>query len=225
MRPLVLALGALLALTLGAPVIGVAQEATPTAETAVSELTRTDLRYVVPYTPDGLNPGLTVTATEEGICGFASSQALDRPDAWDCISASSQVYDPCFENPFVLPDDLGEVACFDSPFSTDVVVLTLTQPLARQKEAPDTGMSMAQAVGVSIDPWDLPWAVELANGEQCTLLHGTLAILAGQVAHYGCVGGGTILGEVNHQAPRWTANYLADGDYASSLVDVVTAWS
>ena len=171
MRPLVLALGALLALTLGAPVIGVAQEATPTAETAGSDMARTDLRYVVPYTPDGLNPGLTVAATEEGICGFASSQALDRPDAWDCLSASSQVYDPCFENPFVLPDDLGEVACFDSPFSTDVVVLTLTQPLERQKEAPDTGMSMARRQASRSTPgtcrgrWSWP---TVSNACSCT---------------------------------------------------------
>ena len=198
-----------------------AQEATP----AAGSMTRTDIRYLLPFTPDGLNPGLTAVTEEEGVCGFDSSAALDRPDAWDCLGADDQIYDPCFENPFLPPDEPGQVACFDSPFSTDVVVLTLTEPLAREKEAPDAGMGLAQAAGVSIDPWDLPWAVELANGEQCTLLHGTLSVQAGQTVHYGCADGGMILGEVDHRRPVWTVNYLAEGEVASSLVAVVTAWS
>jgi hypothetical protein len=198
-----------------------AQDATPATGSPV----RTDIRYVLPFGPDGLNPGLTATATEEGVCGFPSSAALDRPDAWDCIGAEDQIYDPCFENPFIAPDEPGEVACLTSPFSTDVVVLTLTDPLVREKDAPDTGPSMAQAAGVSIDPWDLPWALELANGDLCTLLHGTLTVMAGQTAHYGCRDGGAILGEVQHQDAVWTVNYLAAGDAASTLVEVVTAWS
>ena len=206
---------------LGEQSITRAQEATPAAGSAA----RTDLRYILPFTPDGLNPGLTATTTETGVCGFSSSAALDRPDAWDCIGAEDQIYDPCFENPFIPPDEPGQVACFDSPFSTDVVVLTLTDPLVREKEAPDGDPSMAQAAGVSIDPWDLPWAVELANGDQCTLLGGTLTVQAGQTVHYGCTNGGTILGEVRHQDALWTVNYLAEGDIASSLVEVVTAWS
>ena len=101
----------------------------------------------------------------------------------------------------------------------------LTDPLVREKEAPDAGPSMAQAAGVSIDPWDLPWALELANGEQCTLLGGTLTVQAGQTVHFGCVNQGTILGEVQHQEALWTVNYLAEGEVASQLVEVVTAWS
>ena len=198
-----------------------AQDATP----ATGSPARTDIRYVLPFGPDGLNPGLTATTTEEGVCGFPSSAALDRPDAWDCIGAENQIYDPCFENPFIAPDEPSEVACLASPFSTDVVVLTLTDPLVREKEAPDAVPSLAQAAGVSIDPWDLPWALELANGDQCTLLGGTLTVMAGQTAHYGCRDGGSILGEVQHQEAVWTVNYLAAGDPASTLVEVSTAWT
>jgi hypothetical protein len=198
-----------------------AQEATP----AAGSTTRTDVRYVLPFTPDGLNPGLTATATEDGVCGFSSSAVLDRPDAWDCIGAGDQIYDPCFENPFLPPDEPGQVTCLESPFSTDVVVLTLTDPLVREKEAADDGPSMAQAAGVAIEPWDLPWALELANGDQCTLLHGTLSVMAGQTVHYGCVDGGMVLGETNHNQPVWLVNYLAEGDTASNLVEVIAAWS
>src|SRR4051812_45451531 len=199
-----------------------AQEATPGAGPAA----RTDQRYLLPFGPDGLNPGLTATTTTEGLCGFPSSAALDRPDAWDCTGSDGQIYDPCFENPFLAPDEPGQVACLASPFSTEVVVLTLTEPLVRQKEVPETAVEATEeAAGVALDPWDLPWAVELANGDQCTLLGGTLTALAGHTAHYGCRDSGTILGEVDHLRSVWTVNYLAEGEVASSLVPVVAAWS
>ena len=221
---LLIALLAMLVSALFGPGVA-AQEATPPAPVDTGEAGRTNTRVVLPYTPDGINPGLTVTATEEGICGFSSIVALDRPDAWDCLSADNKIYDPCFENPFLAPDEPGEVACLTSPLATDVVVLTLTQPLVREKEVPDGGMSMAQAAGVAIEPWDLPWALELANGDQCELLYGTLTMMAGQVAHYSCANGGIVLGETDRRQPVWTVSYLAEGEVASSLVAVTTAWS
>ena len=224
MRHLVVALLVVLVPSLIGPVAS-AQDATPTTTREAGGGDRTDVRLVLPFGPDGLNPGLSATTTEEGICGYPSSAALDRPDAWDCTGAEGQIYDPCFENPFIAPDEPGQVACFDSPFTTDVVVLTLTEPLVRQKEAPDAGTGMAQTADVAIDPWDLPWAVELANGDRCTLLGGTLTVMAGQTAHYGCEDGGVVFGEVNHVRPLWTVNYLDEGDAASTLVDVVAAWS
>lgn len=219
MRRLLAALSALLALALLLPTFAVAQEATP----AAPALARTNIRYVSPFTPDGLNPGLTGAATEEGACGFASSQVLSRPDAWDCISDSGQIYDPCFENPFPAEGALPQVACFDSPFSADVVVLNLTEPLTREKETPD--IPAAGGPHDELAPWDLPWALDLGNGEQCTLFGGTLTVVAGQVAHYGCTGGGMVLGETDRGQPIWVVNFIAEGEYATTLVDVITAWS
>jgi hypothetical protein len=57
------------------------------------------------------------------------------------------------------------------------------------------------------------------------LLGGTLTVVAGQTAHYGCADGGVVFGEVNHSQPVWTVNYLAEGEVASRLVEVVVAWS
>ncbi len=237
MRLLLVALLMVLVPTLVAPSVA-AQDATPTAALEPGEGGRTDIHYVLPFGPDGLNPGLTVTATEEGICGFSSIVSLDRPDAWDCLSTSNEIYDPCFENPFLPRDELGEMACLESPFTTDVVLLTLTQPLIRAKEAQPiepsggpgastgVGAGMAQSASVdSITAWDLPWALELANGDQCTLLHGTLTRMAGQVAHYSCADGGIVLGETDRSQPVWTVTYLAAGEVASSLVEVIAAWS
>lgn len=218
---------ALLALLILAwlPAAAAAQDATPPPETIlpVTGLDRTNIRYVSPYTPDGLHPSLNVTATEEGTCGVPSADVVGRPDAWDCISESDLVYDPCFENPFPQEGALPQVACFASPFSTDVVVLNLTEPLTRTKEAPDA--PAGSGPNDELAPWDLPWALELGNGEQCTLFGGTLTVVAGQVAHYGCTGGGLVLGETDRRQPVWVVSYLADGEYATTLVAVTTAWS
>jgi hypothetical protein len=101
--------------------------------------------------------------------------------------------------------------------------------LVREKEAADPGgdpsMTMGQEADDVLAPWDLPWALELANGDRCTLLHGTLTVMAGQTVAYGCVEGGMVLGETDRTQPVWTVNYLAEGEVASHLVDVAVAWS
>ena len=229
MRGLFVLLGMSLALTLVASPLVVAQDATPTIEPAPVEvatgLARTDQRYFLPFTRDGLNSGLSVTGNERGVCGFTSSAALARPDAWDCIGDTNQIHDPCFENPFAERDDPGELACITSPFATEVVLFTLSDPLVRDKEAdavdgngPDTAMDLT-------DSWVLPWALELSNGERCTLLPGTVDVIAGLPVHYGCSIGGLILGEPDREQPVWTVSYLANGDVATTVVDVAVAWS
>jgi hypothetical protein len=217
MRRLLVLVSALVALVTIGPMAALGQEATP--EPGGAALTRTDTRYVIPYGPDGLNAGLTVRETLTGSCIGESIVVSDRADAFECLGDGSQVYDPCFENPFAPIDEPGEVACVLDPFGTEVVLLTIEDPLPREKEDP---------AGPGQDPfapWDLPWALELANGDQCTLQHGTLYQLAGQVVYYGCEQNGAVLGVVDHDQPVWTVNYLADGEVVSSLVEVTAAWS
>src|SRR4051794_29433580 len=192
MRRLLEALCTLLALALVGPVLVSAQDATPEADVGGAEVhvERTDVRYLLPFGPDGLSGGLTASATVEGVCGFNSSAALDRPDAWDCISTDSEIFDPCFENPIVSPDEVGELACFDAPCTPKVTLLPLTEPLVREKQAPDRSGDPSMAMGQQADdilaPWDLPRALEQANGDRCTLMHGTLTVMAGQIVSYGC---------------------------------------
>jgi hypothetical protein len=226
MRRLLVALLVLLTPLLVVPAIA-AQEATPEAAemAGTSDVARTDTRFVVPFTEDGLNPGLNVTSTEEGACTFSSSVANGRPDAWGCTTDGG-VLDPCFESSFVAMDEATEVACLSTPWSTDVVMLSLTAPLMREKEGPGGAPSgPADTADEVIQPWDLPWALELANGDRCSLMHGTLIAMAGQVSHYGCENGGMVLGETDRSQPVWTVTYLAEGDVASNQVDVAVAWS
>ena len=217
MRRLLVLVSALVALLTIGPLAALGQEATP--EPGGAALVRTDTRYVIPYGPDGLNAGLTVRETLTGTCTDDSIVVSDRADAFQCLGNGDQIYDPCFENPFAPRDKPGDVACVPDPFSSEVVVLTVKDPLPREKEA-RVGQGESPFA-----PWDLPWALELANGDRCTLLGGTLYELAGQVVYYGCEQHGAVLGVVDHGQPLWTVNYQAEGDVASRLVEVMTAWS
>jgi hypothetical protein len=102
-----------------------------------------------------------------------------------------------------------------SPVGTDVVLLTLTEPLEGDKEA---------APGADAESWNLPWGLELAGGERCLLLSNIEVVLAGEAVHYDCADGGTNLGVVDRGQPLWTVIYLADGDTATTLADVAIAW-
>ncbi len=237
-----------------------AQDATPVAEP--TSAAHTNLRYFLPYTPDGLAADLTVVAETSGVCLFPSLADVGRPDAWACMDLdTNEIFDPCFEDPFAPSDELGELVCVASPFSPDVLRFHLTQPLQRMKDlsAEDGSASQvppdaqqppgvpqppmpppagSEAVGpeeparapneradVVIDPLEIPWALELANGSRCGLLTGATAVLAGQRINYGCDDGGLVIGEVDRSAVMWTVAYLADGASATNLVDVVTAWT
>ena len=215
MSRLLVLVSAFVALTMIGPIAALGQEATP--ESGGAALVRTDTRYVIPFGPDGLNAGLTARETLTGTCTDDSIALSGRGDAFECLGDGNQIYDPCFENPFAPSDEPGQVACVPDPFSTEVVLLTVADPLPREKEAPSSQDPFA--------PWDLPWALELANGDRCTLSEGTLYQLAGQVVYYSCEQNGAVLGVVDHDQPIWTVNYLADGDVASGLVEVTAAWS
>lgn len=215
MRRLVTLLTLLLAF---APLVALAQEGTPEAETATSLTTpeRTDVRLLLPFGRDGLSAELVETESVSGNCSDDSLSVPGRPDAWECIGADDQIYDPCFENPFVAIDAPGVLACVASPFVNEVVLLTLDEPLLREKE------NLADA---GVDAWSLPWALELANGERCVLLSDIDVVLAGLAVHYLCADGGSILGNVNRGDPVWTVGYAANGASSSTLIDVVAAWS
>jgi hypothetical protein len=212
----------------GVPSAASGQEATPAAETLTIARDRTDLRYFLPFTDEGLNPGLTVTGEERGTCDHESITSPGRPDAWNCIGEeSNEIFDPCFESPFSTPDEPGALACVASPFATDVVLLTPTAPLPREKDVkadlpPMSGGNAPDAGEDESEP--LPWALELEEGVQCTLATGATAVFAGMRINYFCSDGGMLLGEPDRSFPVWTVSHVARGAFASNLVDVTVAW-
>jgi hypothetical protein len=190
-----------------------AQEATPAAGVTAAALTRTNVRYFLPFGPSGLNPALKVTDRADGTCDSGSSVLPGRPDAWFCMEAAGGVLDPCIENIWTPEGQPTQLACASDPFRGDVVLLTATAPLPEtQGAAPGTGAPT------------LPWALELANGERCGLIRGATTGFAGMRLNYGCEGGGSVIGDVDRSSPVWAVSYLADGGWATDLVEVAVAW-
>src|SRR5581483_6523324 len=91
---------------------GAAGVAAQTGTPAASEIARTNLRYFLPFSEDGLASSLTVTKNVKGECLLPSLADVGRPDAWMCSDpATDEIFDPCFENPFTPIDEPGELAC------------------------------------------------------------------------------------------------------------------
>lgn len=235
MRRLLVLVVVLIGLSSGG-VLAAAQDATPAAQGA-APLARTNVRYVLPYVEGGLSPDLNVVGTESGVCDGGSVADPARPDAWSCAGTESPSLDPCFENPMATLDEPGELACMASPFSTDVVLFTPTEPLVRQKEtsveddgaaaAGDPGIAAGEEAMPRLDQADLaelPWAIELGNGEQCTLAQGATAVAAGMRYNYACSGGGWVLGDIDVSERVWTAVHLPEAGSATDLVEVAVAW-
>jgi len=214
-------MSALIALLVAMPLAVRAQDSTPAAtEATTAEPMRTDARIFVPFTSEGLNSAFTATANETGDCTAGSLLTSNRDDAWECTSAENRIYDPCFENPWAPEDDPGALACITSPFDTEVVLVTPDAPLTRQKASPDLAPGEA-----NLGAWELPWALELANGEQCVLQSEVAGVIAGESVYYSCQNGGSILGDLNRLRPLWTVSYLADGAVGTTLTSVAVAWN
>ena len=132
MRRRLVALLAFVTVVAGIPAAVAAQDATPVP---VPTGERTDIRYFVPFGPDGLNPTLQVADEIAGSCGESSLANIGRPDAWFCNEAATgALHDPCFENPFGAVDGPATLACVSSPFTNEVILLTTEEPLPREKD-------------------------------------------------------------------------------------------
>ena len=210
----------------------VAQEATPSADYATPSgaTDHTSVHFFLPYTTDTLNPDLTVAETESGACVARSQMTSGRPDAWLCVGAESGLLsDPCFENPLAIPEDPGDFACVVSPFAPEVLLFTVTEPLPGAGPEDDIPGAGGAQRGTG---WDdgapraapLPWVLELANGERCTMIPGAKALFAGMWVNYSCADGGFAFGEPDRTTPLWRVNYVPAGAFTSELVAVTDAW-
>jgi len=124
--------------------------------TASAEVTATEVITFV--------PAEIPAETQTGSC-FASAIGLGRDDAYRC-TVGNQIYDPCF-----VVDDTPTVICGANPATGETgFVLDMTEPLP----APETG-NLAQ-----------PWLIELADGQVCGLMTGTVVGVGDRIAPYGC---------------------------------------
>jgi hypothetical protein len=218
----------------------------PSAVAPAAAAGRTNVRFFVPFGPDGLNPGLRVARETTGSCGERSLADFGRDDAWFCFEAGTNgVLDPCFANPFGDPDAGAQHACAADPFSGEVTLLTTSEPLRVGKDDEAAPIAEPGATGrghrhrireharsggavsaeEAIDPMSLPWALELADGQRCGLATGATTVMAGMRANYACEGGGWIIGELDRSQLVWTASFWDGDGYATTLVDVAAVWT
>lgn len=173
-----------------------------------SSPTRTEVKLITPFQNGSLGPGFAVASRGSGQCFATSVASSARPDAWRCMVGNA-IHDPCFQN---VMGDPNSLACPDSPWTANVTLLTLTSPLPteQRKEIP-----LKDA---------LPWALELANGQRCTLFTGATAPIAGMRINYGCPGGFIVVGDIDRSQPLWRA--FSQGEKATSLdlTDIAVAW-
>ena len=143
---------------------------------------------VIHYTP-----ATTVPDTgREGYC-WTASIAAPRPGAWRCMEGNA-IHDPCFS----VASGAAAVCGADPPTNNQGFRMTLTRPLP----PPETPPVSPQNNGA--------WLVQLQDGTLCTPFTGTRALIAGEIAVYGCAaqkrGEQTVLlGDLDDSKPIWTA--------------------
>lgn len=170
---------------------------------------RTQIKLLTPFGSNGLSIGMAVTEKVTGSCFTGSLASPSRPDAWRCSSGNG-LFDPCYQR--ILGDE-KQLACpVGGPWPANVVLLTLDKPLPTE---PRKELSRDSV---------LPWALELANGQRCTLMTGAMPPVAGMRINYGCPGGFQVVGDIDRTAPVWRVFFQGEKSISLEQVDVNVAW-
>jgi hypothetical protein len=154
--------------------------------------TATTVHLYAPFNGGGIASGVQVARSASGYC-WTSSGADARDDAFRCF-VGSFIHDPCFANQ---TSPAKYVLCPLYLPVSKVLRLNLTKKLPPN---PATGDPTRHA----------PWAVRTASGKWCTSFTGATGQIAGMSIHYGCVGGGVLLGDPHRSASApWTIFYAS----------------
>ncbi len=194
------------------PLVLLTLGATTPAALAQTGPQATALRVYTPFQPGGgLVVGVAVMGRASGSCFAASVASPARPDAYRC-NAGNAILDPCFA-PL---DDRAPLACSRDPWSANATLLTRTGPLPSNAKLSAADPDYAKA---------LPWALELGNGQRCTLMTGATAPVAGLRINYGCPDGGIVVGGIDRTLPLWRVFYqTANRSLSLRQVNVDVAW-
>jgi hypothetical protein len=168
----------------------------------------TQAKLITPFQRGHLGIGVAVTRQGNGKCFAASAASPSRLDAWRC-SMENAILDPCLQN---IMGDPNVLACPDAPWTANVVLLTVTSPLPSEpRKVPERKDTM-------------PWALELANGQRCTLFTGATAPIAGMRINYGCPGGFIVVGDIDRSQPVWRVFFQGEKSISLEQTEVAVAW-
>jgi hypothetical protein len=168
----------------------------------------TQIKLITPFHEGHLGVGFAVTSQGSGKCFSESAASAGRPDAWRC-SMGNAIVDPCFQN---VMGDPKTLACPADPWSANVSMLTISEPLPGSARK---DLMVRNA---------MPWAIELANGQHCTLFTGATAPIAGMRINYGCPGGYVAVGDIDRSQPVWRIFSQGGKSVALELTGITVAW-
>ena len=171
----------------------------------IAGLTHTGSIESALFSGTGLAPGVGVTATVAGKCWESSLADPGAGDAWRCM-VGNVIEDPCFS----ASAQAATVACLGTPWDSQVTVIQLTAPLP----APS---SPSPALG-----HPAPWGMQLADGEHCTLLTGTLPQGSGLTMAYACTNGLASIPTMTTQP--WSVTTISTATGAQSQQTISVAW-
>jgi hypothetical protein len=171
-------------------------------------LVATKVRLLTPFLKGSVGIGFAISGQGQGTCFGPSVASSGRVDAWRC-TVGNAIHDPCYQN---VMGDSKTLVCADAPWQASGMLLTLASPLPEVNRKP-----------VSVKDTQ-PWAIELSNGQRCTLFTGATAPIAGMRITYGCSGGYVAVGDINRTGPVW--KIFAQGEKSISLdeIEISTAW-
>jgi hypothetical protein len=144
-------------------------------------------------------------------CTGPSAFDVDDPYAWRCWVSGGGFYDPCFAPEPATTTDVTEVACADNPWSS-VTLIKLSQPLAHGSWGT-----------VPTGEVHSPWALQLANGDECGLIEGTSPEADAMTFNFGCSQGNAAY--PSQKTEPWTVKYAPRGSRTVTIVSVASAWS
>ncbi|KTD57214.1 hypothetical protein [Legionella shakespearei] len=127
-----------------------------------------------------------VTRVVDGVC-YSQSQLITREDAWRC-QAEGRFYDPCFVK---TGGKRMEALCPQSPWVGDSVQINVSAPLNNEQHAT---LDMSRT---------FPWAVELANGEQCQAVQ-TNEVYDAMPVRYRCSNNNLLIGYLQRCKTVWS---------------------
>jgi hypothetical protein len=172
-----------------------------------AESLRTSINLYSPFTIGGqIAAGVHIKQIVHGSC-WTTSIADYRADAYRCF-VGNEIHDPCFANAANAVFVLCPLYMPTSP----VLRIDLTKRLP--------------ATTANGDPTRYsPWALQLINARWCEILSGATGLIAGMRINYGCVGGGTLLGNPRRGAATWTIFYTAGSTgHNFQAVPIRAAW-
>lgn len=145
---------------------------------------------------------VVITRAQGGNCNIQADANKGRSNSYRC-TVSTLTLDPCFS-------DHKVIACFVSPWNKRVVVIEPSQPLQKKPQ--------------TINPKQMPWAIELSDGHRCNFLAGEDNNIRDLRVNYACSKDLYVLGDLDQTKSLWYAKLYNSKTDSFTQSAILNAW-